>query len=330
MSGSPSPATEGHATLSQFVAKVLDQLSLSAWFPAFLVASTLTILIQFRAQESVSLRGALDAITDDWKQFLLLALPALAVMTVLTQAFSYGAIRFLEGYWNRNLPFGWLRSPMIRWQARRLRRLIDKREAAARRAFAAVRPQLLQTYSYALVSALEVQAIGGNPPALEGEDARIYGLTTWRAICKPWDLARVDRYDREREDFPILIGRLMPTKLGNVQRAYEDGLRNSGEDLIGFAMRNRELVAPIVQIQHDHFRQRLDMYCTLVFTSLTCAALTVALLARQVPDSSPWAVPAIAGGFGALSLACYASAVAAARGYGATLRVIDSAASERA
>lgn len=330
MSGSPSSTAEGKATLSQFVAKVLDQLSLSAWFPAFLVSSTLTILIQFRAQESVSLSGALDAITEDWKQFLLLALPALVVMTVLTQAFSYGAIRFLEGYWNRTLPVGWLRSPMIRLQARHLRRLIEEREAAARRAFAAARPQLLQTYSVELVSALEVQAVGGTPLELEGEDARVYGLVTWRTICKPWDLALVDRYDREREDYPILVGRLMPTKLGNVQRAYEDSLKNAGEDLIGFAMRNRELVAPMVQMQHDHFRQRLDMYCTLVFTSLTCAALTVALLASQVPNSPPWAVPAIAAGFVALSLACYVSAVAAARGYGATLRVMDSAAGQPA
>jgi len=326
MSGSSSPPVQAQATLSQFAAKVLDQLSLSAWFPAFLFASTLTLLIQFRSQESVSLKMALDAITDDWKQFLLLALPALILATVLTQAFSYGAIRVCEGYWNRILPFGWLRSPMIRWQRRKLRRLVNRREAAAQHAFAAVRGQLLQTYSCALVSALEVQAVGGTVPRLEGEDARIYGLTSWRATCKPWDLARVDRFDREREDYPTRAGRLMPTKLGNVQRAYEDGLKNAGDDLIGFAMNKRELAPPMVQMQHDHFRQRLDMYCTLVFVSLTCAGLAVALLAKQVPNSSPWTIVVIAAGFAALSIACYASAVAAARGYGATLRVMDAAA----
>lgn len=313
----------GKSTLSQFTAKVLDQLSLSAWFPALLITCSLTLLLQFRSQQSMSLADALEAITDDWKQVLILAIPVLLLATVVTQSFSYGAIRFLEGYWNSLVPFGWLRPLMIRWQARRRKYVLKRRREAARTAFAVVRPVLLETYPGAVVNALEVQAVEGSVPKLQGDDARIYGLTTWRATCQAWDLAKVDRYDRARADYPRHAGRIMPTRLGNVQRAIEDDLENAGNDLVGFAMRRRSLVSSTVQMQHDQFRERLDMYCTLVFVSLVCAVLTAALLVGQIPrDSSAW-VAALSAFFVGLSWTSYVSAIASARGYGATLKVMD-------
>lgn len=315
----------GKSTLSQFTAKVLDQLSLSAWFPALLLTCSLTLLLQFRSQKSMSLADALQSITDDWKQVLLLAIPVLLLATVITQAFSYGAIRFLEGYWNSLVPLGWFRPYAIRWQAGRRRRVADRRKSAAQAAFAAIRPDLQETYSAALVGALEVQAMEGSVPELAEVDARIYRLTTWRATCHAWDLAKVDRYDRARADYPRHPGRVMPTRLGNVQRAFEDDLRNAGADLVGFAMRSRSLVSPTVQLQHDQFRERLDMYCTLVFVALVCAVLTGGLLVGHIPDkSSRWAA-GLAAFFLGLSWTSYVSAVASARGYGATLRVMDDA-----
>jgi hypothetical protein len=71
--GLPSPGSGADANaaavspdgLSAFVARVLDQLSLSAWFPAALFTVSLAILLQFRRQGSDSLPHAVRVLTAD-------------------------------------------------------------------------------------------------------------------------------------------------------------------------------------------------------------------------------------------------------------------------
>jgi hypothetical protein len=94
-SESAPPAPDG---ISALVAKVLDQLSLSAWLPAGLLAASLSLLLQFRSQGTANVETALRAIADSWRVVLLLAVPVLVLGTLATQAFSFGAIRALEGY----------------------------------------------------------------------------------------------------------------------------------------------------------------------------------------------------------------------------------------
>jgi hypothetical protein len=76
--GLPSPGSGADANaaavspdgLSAFVARVLDQLSLSAWFPAALFTVSLAILLQFRRQGSDSLphavRGSMRIRCERW------------------------------------------------------------------------------------------------------------------------------------------------------------------------------------------------------------------------------------------------------------------------
>lgn len=245
---------------------------------------------------------------------------------MLTQAFSYSAIRILEGYWHFGGPLGWARSRMIRHQVERRGRANAKRRRAAQAAFNDVRAEVVQLYSYTVAAALEVQAVEGRVPPLEGRDKEIYELTNWRAKCNAWSLSKVDHYDRRRKEYPKLEGRTMPTVLGNVLRSYEDALKNVGKDLQGFAMRTRPLVPPRLQLQHDQFRQRLDMYCILVFVSAFCAILTATLLTIGVEIENYWGIGGLALGFLLLGAVSYVSAIASARGYGATLRVMDDAA----
>lgn len=308
--------------VSAFVAKVLNQLSLSAWLPAAVFAAGVTLLAQFHAQNSLSVGVALKAITKHPGQILILVIPVLILTTMLTQAFSYAAIRALEGYWQRRGPAGGLRSAMTRRHAVRRAQLETRRERSARKAFGAIRADLMMVYSFAVVGALELQAVEADVPTLTDADQTIYNATTWRATCKPWDLAKVEQLDLQRADYPLLPSRTMPTKLGNILRATEDSLKHGRDDVQGFAMRRRDLVSPRVQLQHDQFRDRLDMYCTLVFVSVVLAAISGVLLSGSVRW---WQTTATAAGFIVFACACYGSAIASARGYCVALKRMDEA-----
>ncbi|MFL6163851.1 MAG: hypothetical protein ACJ74U_16730 [Jatrophihabitantaceae bacterium] len=323
----PSEKTSGGADavpdgVSAFVAKVLNQLSLSAWLPAAVFAASVTMLTQFRSQRSLSVGHALKAITDHPGPILILILPILVLTTMLTQAFSFGAIRALEGYWMRRGLMAWFRSLMIRRHACRRDRLEERRAEIAKKAFSRARTAYLREYSYAVVGALELQAVEQDVPELSETDQATYDTITWRDLCKPWDLAKVDQIDLQLKDYPDLPTRTMPTRLGNILRRTEDSLQNAGDDVQGFAMRRRGFVSARVQTQHDQFRDRLDMYCTLVFASAVLVAISVAALWGRVRW---WQTTSVAVGFALFAVVCYGSAIASARGYCVALRQMDDA-----
>ena len=92
------PVAKPSESLSQFVAKVLDQLSLSAWLPSAALVLSVSFLVNFRAKQgafgdSVRAFGTYTAADG----FFLFA--AAVVLTVVTQAFEFEAIQFFEGYW---------------------------------------------------------------------------------------------------------------------------------------------------------------------------------------------------------------------------------------
>lgn len=330
MADEPSAGTKaveegGISTLSQFAAKVLDQLSLSAWLPALLFAATVTLEAQFRDDHIKSIGDALTNITDNVVPFLLLIIPVLVLATMLTQAFSFGAIRFLEGYWLRPSPIRWRRSWLIKRHVRRFNDLRDRRRAAALHAFAEARATLLAKKVPAeVINSLELEAATGVEQTMDdGPLKSAFGSIRWWTYCHAWEVAKVEQLDIQIADYTSKAARKLPTRLGNVQRHYEDGIKNPGKELRTFAMRNKPLVSPAVQLQHDQFRQRLDMYCTLVFVSWACAAVTLPLLTYQV---SGWAVLGVCAGFLVFSWVAYLSAIASAHGYGATLQVMDDAA----
>lgn len=305
--------------LSAFVARVLDQLTLSAWLPAALLTVASALLIRFRAQDSADIAAAVSALTGKAVLVLVLAVPALVVATLVTQAFSFEAIRTLEGYWRRRGPASAFRTLMIRHHVRRKDKLRDRREKAAEKAFDAVRRELRRDYTPGVFAALEAQAYGDDAPKLSDDDQETATHLSWRARCHAWDLARVDHLLKQEEEYPV-TSRVLPTRLGNVIRATEDGLKHAGQDLEGFALRRRDGASARVRAQHDQFRNRLDMYCTLVFVGAGLAVLAPVLLAGSV-DALPAA--AITGLFAALSATSYGAAIASARGYCAALRQMD-------
>jgi VIT1/CCC1 family predicted Fe2+/Mn2+ transporter len=312
------------AGLSAFVARVLDQLSISAWLPSAFLTVAGAFLLQFRAQRSLNFAIAATNLTKHPPTVLILAVPVLVSTTLITQAFSFEAIRILEGYWHRPGAASLVRNLMIRWHAYRKTSLQARRIRAREKAFAHARPRLLKgNVPHELVNALEAKALGTQLPSLTLEQEARLQKMNWRSKCNAWELALVDHLLAVEGYYPE-DSRILPTRLGNLMRATEDKLRHAGQDLEGYALRRGDLVSHRVQQQHDQFRARLDMYCILVFVSGLLAVLTPALLLGRAINI--WAILILLAGFAAVSFSSYQAAIASAKGYCVTLKEMDNAA----
>ena len=319
----PSPGEPEN--ISAFVARVLNQLSLSAWLPgAFLIASA-ALILWFRANRAVSFGGIGSYVQQNWVPVLLLSLPALVITTLLTQAFSFDVIRFLEGYWRRRGPASWLRTLCIKHQLRRKHSLVRRNRLALSKAFSGVRPLLLaQGIDGLVLLAIEADLANVRQPfGLSDEQESDVENLRWVEYCEPWVSASLIRLRQDLREFPD-DSRVMPTKLGNILRVGEDELRNKGGDVEGFVMRNREFITPRILEHHDQFRTRLDMYCTLVFVAIGVALISVptlwdiAFLDRTVVLMTMIVI----------AWASYGAALSSARGYVTVLRQIDTLVSD--
>src|SRR5262249_34431043 len=112
----------------------------------------------------------------------------------------------------------------------------------------------------------------------------------------------------------------------NLIRATEDDLDNAGDDVQGFVLRQRNRVSRRIQIQHDQFRTRLDMYCTLVFVCISLTVITPVALAGRVDVI---AIAITTASFAVMAVASYLAAIASAGGYCMALRQMDEAARDQ-
>lgn len=304
--------------ISAFVARVLDQLSLSAWLPGTFLAVSLAVLVQLRSLgENASINGLLDAVAEDWQAILLAAIPVLILAVLIIQASSFASIQFLEGYGRARGPGRWARSAMIRWQVHHSDALHTRRMRAQAKAFDKTEHRWGEPTE--VVAALWADARGRELPALAPEHkARFDGLD-WRDECAPWDLAQIEEMEEREKDFPAL-SRTLPTRLGNVLRATEDDLENGGNEVADFVFRRRELVPARIRLQHDQFRTRLDMYSTLVMVSSALVPLSCGILWSHTKFSIAGVIAAL---FFIFAVVSYRAAVSSARGYCRILKVMD-------
>jgi hypothetical protein len=327
LTGSPSPgssvgpdaAAVSPDGISAFFARVLNQLTLSTWLPAAFFTASVAVLMQFRSAGSVSV----GALTLDPIRVLTLMIPLLAMAMVVMQAFSFETIRILEGYWRRRGLASFARTLMIRRHLRRKETIIKRRRKASEKAFYAAKPRMLRNgIPFPIVNAFEAQVLGVELPSLTDEESRKFARMNWRSLCDAWHLARIDHLLNDEKAYPT-TSRILPTKLGNLIRATEDRLQNTGGDLEGFALRRHAMVSRRVQIQHDQFRSRLGMYCYLVLASASLLILTpIILLGSGIGVAT---VAIISGSFAAFSAASYLAALASASGYCIILKQMDEA-----
>lgn len=313
----PDGATVSTDSTSVFFARVLNQLTLSTWLPAAFFTVSVVVLVQFRSAGSVSIR----ALTLDPIRVLVLMIPLLVITMVVIQAFSFEAIRILEGYWGRRGLVSFARTLMIRRHLHKKEAIIKRRREASEKAFYAAKSRMLRNgIPFPIVNAFEAQVLGVDLPGLTDEERRKFAKMNWRSSCDAWHLARIDHLLNEENAYPV-TSRILPTKLGNLIRATEDRLLNTEGDLEGFALRRHAMASHTVQIQHDQFRNRLGMYCYLVLVSASLLILTPIILLGSRIDVTTVAI--ISGSLAALSAASYLAALATARGYCVTLKQMD-------
>jgi hypothetical protein len=305
------------AGITAFIVRVLNQLSLSAWLPAALFTAGIAVLSRFRTNMSLDIGQAVADIATDPLALLVILVPLLVVMTMITQAFSFGAIRLLEGYGRpRDLLFP-VRTVLIRWHVWRKGSLKERRLRANSRAFAIARERMLKRgIPHSVVDLLEAETLNVKKPPASEDDRRIASQMNWRWHSETWRIASIASIIEEEKLYPAQH-RILPTRLGNVLRSFEDQLDEVGGDVGGFVVRNKHLLPERLREDHDHHRARLDMYAMLVIIGLILAVISPLILAGPIED---WAaITVVSGVFVLLSLTSYHAAITSAAAYGGIL-----------
>lgn len=127
------------AGLSEFAGRLLQQLNISAWFPAAFLVSGLAVLLQMRRQpDSDDVVEAVRALSEVSFGTIVVLLLSLLLAALLIQAFSFEAIRALEGYWGSTTLATWVTRrrvarhlAKVRGLEKRRRDLIERMEAKA-------------------------------------------------------------------------------------------------------------------------------------------------------------------------------------------------------
>lgn len=309
--------------LSQFLGKVLDQLSLSAWMPATMLVGNIALLTQLHSQHNLDLGSALISLTERPLGIIIVLLFSVVLAAIVTQAFQFEAIRLFEGYWGagrtRSLVAGW----RVRRHVKKVRRLEVQRAQQLIDAYRGAREKMLDLLPD-LTPVNELQAILAAQIPNDEKVTKIGKADLarlWSRHCPAERMRRLDALDSKLQLYPK-DHRILPTRLGNTLRSYEDRIRDPGGDLQGFVLRIYSTISPDLKIQHDQFRTRLDMYCSLVFVFLVLAILGPLLLA----STSPQILTNSAGAlllYASLGVVSYGAAITSARGYGSALLVIN-------
>jgi hypothetical protein len=321
--------------LSAFLGRVLNQLSLSAWFPAAMLVGSLAVLLQLRAEPDRDVVKAVTRLASEPLGLLILLLFALVLATIITQAFEFEVIRLLEGYWGDSLVAKSISRPFVARQRYKLNQLPRRRAELMLRAFRRTKPFLREHNIMPINKEYLVFLIEEDLKArVERRKVRLpvewsakkakkrtdeADSFNWKQFAPADLMGRVDAVEAQIDEYPR-PHRLLPTKLGNVLRAVEDDIATRGEELESFVISRWDETPRALQKEHDQYRTRLDMYCMLVFVFFVLAIFSPII----ITDGSRYLPGTVATSIAYLFMSCvsYSAAVASARGYGTALRAI--------
>jgi hypothetical protein len=329
-------ADRGKESLSQFLARVFDQLSLSAWLPA----GALVLLLAFVIQLGTALEQAapadapaspvvraLQSIAGISLGGALLLIAAVVVLTMVTQALSFEAIRVLEGYWGINR----LAERLAQWRCgrhrrscrkldQRLQHLTEQAWDEAARGLQRLNDDRADQGKPLLVppnvlAALRAEVLDKERPVAltEDEDELLEQVgDRWEDWAPAETRRRIVNVRKRLYDYPG-PNRMLPTRLGNVLRRHED--ETGAAQVETLVQRVFDQLPASLKTEHDEQRTRLDLYCSMVFV----LAITVAIAIGRFSADHPWyAIGALASGSAGIWL-MYRAAVATARAYGGLL-----------
>jgi hypothetical protein len=329
-SGDASPSNKGSTSadsISAFLARLLDQLSLSAWLPAAMLVGSLAVLLQLRAQHNHNLVEAITSLVNRPLGLLVLLLFAIILATMVTQAFEFEVIRFLEGYWGNSVFARGIFYISVNRQRSKRDGLMRKRDKLELQAFQQAKKIIPSSKAF-IVEVIEEELkaqVEDRPSVLpRGWRAkrRIREATSfnWQELAPAYLMGRLDAVENQIDEYPS-TSRLMPTKLGNVLRAVEDSLPSAeGDKLERFVMDRWDETPGALQNQHDLYRSRLDLYCTLVFVFLVLAVLAPLIVTFGSGYLLSTVIVSLA--YLIMSFVSYTAAVASGRGYGTALKAI--------
>lgn len=312
--------------LSQFALKVLDQLSITSWLPATYLVGTAILLFNLDSKQQINVALTLQGMGSLSFGALAVAFFGLVIGAMVIQAFEFHAIRALEGYW----PYLWSRIGFTRWrvdaQTRRRAKALRRSGSRRKAAFEAAQKELLDVHDmdWAVVQHLRASVLGG-AGRREAEVIEKASKLDWEDFSSAPLLREMEAAQRARKGWPIET-RVMPTRLGNVLRSYEDKLSAGPEGLRTYAIRHWHLLSSEQKSLQARYRRRLDLYCEMVWVSVALAVLSMALFSFPHPH---WvALPVSLALLAALATTCYRAAIAAAFGYGEMLKVMELARAE--
>lgn len=324
-------------SLSQFVARVLDQLSVSAWLPSAALILAVVFVLELgtvlddvrgpRTPEAV-LPELFEAVTNFSLSTAALFVVGVVVMTMITQAFEFEAIRALEGYWGTNAVVerlaGW-RSARHRKKLAKLKRmrkrLLKAAWRGARKEFErherglknrGAPPQLTPN----MVQRMGDRALGRESSVVLTADETDYiASIDWRDSAPAEPMRRLVNVDKRLRFMPE-SSRVLPTRLGNILRSSED--RVGVKPIESFVQEVFDELPFSLRVEHDQERGRLDLYCSMVFVLLFVGI--VALL-RLTWVHALWSLGVIAVVAVAIMIT-YRAALASAEAYGGVLETI--------
>jgi hypothetical protein len=314
-------------SLSEFVARVFDQLSLSSWLPSGVLVVWTAFIYEVDRAHSKGISGAMSSIAHWGGETVIFFGIAIVLVGTMLQAFEFPVVRWLEGYWFSRVGRG-IAAPCIAMRRFRLSRHKQKAQQLETRARECAARELIALRGSAAGGALTAceakQYCGVHPdekddckPECTRDSAPVKDKISWRVYAPQMKLWKLDALTARIEEFPDKE-RVLPTRLGNVLRRHEDEAVVDGDPIqavlpVAFGELSEDL-----QEQHDQFRSRLDLYCSLVLVWAGLSVSTITVLLDEGGTRLLAIVPAV------LSVVSYKAAVVAGRKYGKQLVAIAS------
>lgn len=309
-------------SLSQILGRVLNQLSVSAWLPAAMLVGNAAVLLQLRGSHSFNIALASRQLAAKPLGTIIILIFSVILATMVTQAFEFEVIRFLEGYFDSSHTL--IQSFMatrIRRHENKKNRLECKLQQAEEAAFEQAKDAMRSTKAYDPdVLDLVSDKFYDQPPRVASRQAtEVADELDWRDYSSSEALYKIDSINARLKSYPER-NRLMPTRLGNVLRAAEDKITLRPEENIeGFVIRHADQLSPMLKAEHRDYRTRLDMYCCLMLVFFALAAMSAALLSSIKPE---WGSSIAVAAYLILCYISYEAAIVSARNYGLILQEI--------
>jgi len=311
----------GPLGFSQVLGKILQQLSISAWVPAAMLIANGAVLLQLHADANYNIAGAVKELAGKPLGTIIILAFALILATVVTQAFEFEVIRFLEGYFDSA---NGLVQAVMAWRIRRHEGKRDRLESILKIINTRARKQAVEQMKKRKGYDSEVLDYLTESPSKDSKNfdetlARKAGSLNWKIHAPAEVRYRLDSATARFASYPSK-NRLLPTRLGNVLRAAEDTIElGEYENIEGYVVRHYDQLPAALQNEHKDYRTRLDMYCSLTLAFSMLVAISVATLNNISPL---WGMPIAAVVYALMACLSYQAAIASARSYGLILREI--------